>query len=264
MNTDNLLRTDVKSIIGTEFIASMLVMILIIFISFLVYFKQKKYDPIKDKPSLIISLAEMFVEKNDSQVKEIMGVKYKNFGGYFSVLTLYMMLCFIIGIMGIPNFIYLGEDTRLNTSTLFAPLSNPFVSLVFPLSIGLITFVLIQTISIRYKKWKYLKQFIAPIPFVGLLSVWVPLLSLSLRLFGNAFTGYCLSSIAYQGLNELGNGVGLIAVPFVMPFFHFYFDLFSGYIQTLVFTSLSMIDIAQEGPSIEEQIEMLSLKAKIE
>jgi F-type H+-transporting ATPase subunit a len=37
--------------------------------------------------------------------------------------------------------------------------------------------------------------------------------------------------------------------PLVAPWFHLYFDLFSALIQTLVFISLSMLFIAQEGPA---------------
>ena len=263
MNFDNILRTDFGKVIGIEFITSMLVMIIIIALSFFIYFKQKKYDPIKEKPPKIVSLSEMFIESMDGKVKETMGPRYKNFGVLIGLFTIYILGSFFISIVGIPNFIYLGEDARLNSDKLFTSLANPFSNLVFPLSIALITFVLIQGISIRYHKWSYLKQFVSPIPFVGMLTIFSPLLSLSLRLFGNAFAGFCLSTIVYQGLNGIGNGFGLFVVPILMPFFHAYFDLFSGYIQTLVFTTLSMIDIAQEGPSIEEQVSLISLKAGI-
>ena len=263
MNFDNVLSPEFGKVIGIEFITSMLVMLLIIGISFFVYFKQKKYNPIKDKPSKSLSLAEMFVETMDEKVSETMGPSYKNFGALIGLFTIYIFGSFLVGIIGIPNFIYVGEDARLGMDKLFVSLSNPFSNLVFPLSIGFITFVLIQGVSIRYKRWSYLKQFVSPIPVVGLLTVFSPLLSLSLRLFGNAFAGFCLSTIVYQGLNGIGNGAGLFFVPILMPFFHAYFDLFSGYIQTLVFTTLSMIDISQEGPSIEEQVSAISLKVGI-
>ena len=267
MNFDNILNTNLGEIISLEFITSMVVFLLIIGLSFFIYFKQRKYNPIKDKPSKSIALAEMFIESIDNKLDDTMGPSYRRkpkWGSFIGLLTAYIMLSFVISITGIPNFIYLGENTRLNSSSLFAPLSNPFTTLVFPLSIGLVTFALIQGVSIRYKKWSYLKQFVSPIPFVGLLTIWAPLLSLSLRLFGNAFAGFCLSTIVYQGLYGIGNGYGLFFVPVLMPFFHAFFDLFSGYIQMLVFTTLSMIDIAQEGPSIEEQVSLLSIKSGME
>lgn len=264
MNFDNILSPDFGNLIGIEFITSMVVCLLVIILSFFVYFKQKKYDPIVDKPTKTISIAEMFIESMENKVKDTMGPIYGGkWGALIGLFTIYIMASFALGIMGIPNFIYLGEDSNLNSSKLFTSLSNPFSTLVFPISIALITFVLIQGVSIRKQKWRYLKQFVSPIPVVGLLTIWTPLLSLSLRLFGNALAGYCLSTIVYQGLNGIGNGVGLIVVPLLMPFFHAYFDLFTGYIQTLVFTTLSMIDIAQEGPSIEEQVSLLTLKAEI-
>ena len=267
MNYDNILNTNLGEVISLEFITSMVVLLLIISFSFFIYFKQKKYNPLKEKPSKSIAIAEMFIESIDNKIEDTMGPSYRKnskWGSIIGLFTLYILLSFVVSIMGIPNFIYLGENTRLNSSNLFAPLSNPFATLVFPLSIGFVTFALIQGVSIRYKKWSYLKQFVSPIPVVGFLTIWAPLLSLSLRLFSNAFAGFCLSTIIYQGLNGIGNGYGLFFVPVLMPFFHAYFDLFSGYIQMLVFTTLSMIDIAQEGPSIEEQVDLLSVKAGME
>ncbi len=259
MNIDNILNSDFPNNIPVELITSFLVMLIIIIFSFVVYFKQKKVKPL-DKPKGVVSLMEMAVEFIDKKTGEDMGVLHLNVAPYFLCLAIYIFLGFLIGMMGIPNFIYLGEKSQLNSSKLFTALPNTFTNLAFPLIIGLISWILIQACSIRFNKAKYLKQFVSPIPAVGLLTVFSPLISLSFRLFGNALAGFCLSTITYFAFQSMLNGFGLIAVPFVMPFFHAYFDLFSGFIQTLVFVTLSMMDIANEGPSVEEQLQMVSLK----
>lgn len=48
----------------------------------------------------------------------------------------------------------------------------------------------------------------------------------------------------FQGLNW----GGAIITPVVTGIFHLYFDLFSGFIQTTVFISLTAIFISQEAP----------------
>ena len=52
-----------------------------------------------------------------------------------------------------------------------------------------------------------------------------------------------------------------------MPVFHAYFDLFSGFIQTIVFVMITMMDIAQEAPEMETQealVKAVDMKAAVE
>ncbi|MCI1734565.1 MAG: F0F1 ATP synthase subunit A [Bacilli bacterium] len=263
MNFDNLLNTDLRKMFPPEAITSFLVMAIIIVFSFVVYVKQKKYGPL-DKPKGIVNITEMAIEAIDKQVDENMGVAYRGTGYFFAVLSAYIFLGFFIGMMGLPNFIYLGEDSLLNSSHLFAALPNPFTNLAFPLSIGLIMWVLTQLNYIHYSKWGYLLQFVEPIPIVGILTIWAPLVSISLRLFGNAFAGFCLSTIVYVAFSQMFNGFGLLLAPVVMPFFHAYFDIFSGFIQALVFVTLTMVNISQQGPDQDEQLAALSLKNQVQ
>lgn len=259
MNTDNILSFDFFKVLPPEFLTSLLVMVVICVFSFVLYFKQKKYKAL-DKPKGIVNLMEVAIEYFENMTNENMGRAYKPMIPYFMVLAFYILLGFVVGMMGIPNLVYLGEDSLLNSSKLFSALPNPFTNLTFPLCIGLITWVLIQFNSLRYNHLSYFKQFFSPIPLVGFGTVWAPMISLSLRLFGNAFAGFCLSTIVYVAFSQILSGIGLVLVPAVMPFFHAYFDLFSGFIQTLVFVTLTMMDIAQEGPDQEEQMKAISLK----
>lgn len=258
INFDNLLNPDFKKMISPEFITSMIVMLIIIVFSFVVYFKQKKLGPL-DKPKGIVNFAETVVEFGDRQVGELMGCPkyFSNFGGYVIPLALYIFLGFFIGMMGIPNLIVLGpksEGYLLNESKLYSTLPSPFTNLTFTLLIGLITVVLIEITKLRTQRFKYINQFIFTFPpFLPLATNFVPMLSLGIRLFGNAFAGFCIMTLLYQTFYALFNHFGLLLAPVIMPVLHAYFDLFSGFIQTIVFVMITMMDIAQEAPEEEEK-----------
>ena len=103
--------------------------------------------------------------------------------------------------------------------------------------------------------------------------MWAPLLSLTMRMFGNALAGWTVMTLVYQAMGNIGDSVvtfvtngieqnltvGNIVSPIVTPILHAYFDLFSGFIQTVVFLFLTMIFVANEGPD-DEDIEEISVK----
>lgn len=256
MNFGNLLNTSYDKMISGEFIVSMITMLIIVILSFVIYFKQKKYGPL-DKPKGIVNLAETIIGWADEKVSGIMGCPryFANFAGYIIPLFLFIFIGFFIGMMGIPNFIVLGpasEGYILNEGKLFTQMPNPFTNLAFTLSIGFITVVLIEVTKIRTQKWSYWKPFVLTFPpFLPLVTNLVPMISLGIRLFGNSFAGFCVMTLLYNALYNMLGGFGLLAGPVVMPFMHAYFDAFSGLIQALVFVMITMMDIAQEAPSTE-------------
>jgi len=204
-----------------------------------IIFKHK--DPFKpDKGFALIVV--LIVEKIDEMVKSLMGKKYQKYGGYFLALATYIGLSFIVGMMGLPG---------------------PMTSLGNTLSIGLVTFVLIHYTAAKANKWKYFNRYIEPIPVllpINLLSMWAPLLSISLRIFGNALAGFTLMNIVYWALGNVSANIfaflpagwnSIILAPIITPVLHAYFDAFSGMIQTLIFMMLSMIWIQQEDPDPE-------------
>ncbi len=159
-----------------------------------------------------------------------MGPRYRGFGGFIMAVAVYLFLAFIWGLTGLPA---------------------PITYLATPLSLGLVTFVLIHANAMRYNKFRYFKRYIDPIPVflpINLISMWAPLLSLTMRLFGNALAGWTLMTLLYAALNGIGGtvieaagqamGAGSFVAPIVTPILHAYFDLFSGLIQTVVFLSL--------------------------
>jgi F-type H+-transporting ATPase subunit a len=125
----------------------------------------------------------------------------------------------------------------------------------------------------RFTKIHYFKRYVEPFAFflpINLLSMWAPLLSMSLRMFGNAIVGWVLLGLVNGGLEALsaslfsfmGEGVSSIwFVPIATPLLRAYFDLFSGFVQTMVFVFLTALFIAQERPDdIESGTVMVSRK----
>lgn len=236
---------DINSILNElpgEIYISILVVLIILVLSLIVFFKLKKADPLK-KPKGILLIAEIGVDYFDGMVKQQMGWRFKRFGGYFLAISMYLVLAFIIGLLGIPS---------------------PMGYYMVPFGLALFTFLMIHGTSIYFKKWHYFHRFIEPFaPFlpINLLSMWSPLLSLSFRLFCNALAGWSIMSLLYFALGSLSSAVlaflpagfnSIFLAPFFTAWLHMYFDLFSSVIQTLVFIMLTMIFVSQEGPGDEE------------
>jgi F-type H+-transporting ATPase subunit a len=243
LDTSNILEFDFSG----EIIMSLITMLIICILSVIIYFVFRKKDPTKPDHGFTM-IVESAIEKVQNLVVETMGKKYEGFSGYILALSLYIFICFFLGITGLPNAL-----TRLE----------------IPLSIGIITFVMIHAAAVRKNKWRYYQRFTSPLAVflpINLMSMWAPLLSITLRLFGNALSGYVIMSMLYYYLELLSTVIfgsfmfeGLSSIwlaPFITPWFHLYFDLFAGAIQTLVFVMLTMIWISQEDPdeSIETSI----------
>lgn len=250
--TDDLVKRflDTSSGLSGETISSLILIGIISLLAIYICIRSRFADPLK-KPKGILFLAEVGVNFFDGLVESLMGPRYRGFGGFIMAVAVYLFLAFIWGLTGLPA---------------------PVTYLATPLSLGLITFVLIHLNSIRFTRFRYFKRYIEPIPLflpINLISMWAPLLSLTMRLFGNALAGWTLMTLLYAALNGIGGtvieaagqamGAGSFVAPIITPILHAYFDLFSGLIQTIVFLFLSMIFIANEGPE-DDDIQELSVK----
>lgn len=237
---DNFLTTDIPG----EVISSLIVVVIVIVLAIIVGIMAHFADPLK-RPKGLLHLAEIGVNYFDNFAKDLAGPAMPNFGGFIMGVAVYLFIAFIFGLTGLPS---------------------PVTYMAVPLSLGLTTFILIHVTSIRYTKWKYFKRYIDPIPIflpINLISMWAPLLSLTLRLFGNAIAGWALLTIVESGLTSLSQQLfafmqtewsGVFLAPIPLALLHAYFDLFSGLIQTIVFISLTTIFIGQEIPEeINEQ-----------
>lgn len=234
-----------------ETIVFVAICLILAIVAIIVGILAKKADPLK-RPKGLLLIVEMCVEKLDNFVIETMGPGFENFGGFLLGMIPCLFLSFTIGIVGLPT---------------------PMTNLAVPFSFALVTFILIHATSVRYTRWKYFKRFVDPIPLflpMNLLSMWAPLLSMTLRMFGNAIVGWVLLGLLNSGLEAasaslfsfINSGANqLFIVPIATPLLHAYFDLFSGFVQTMVFVFLTALFIAQEKPEdLESETIIVSRK----
>lgn len=263
INLEDIGRMILEVHISREVFYSLIIMLLLILFSLVIYFVFKKAlkDPLKTPKGLVFIMYELY-KKLDNFTADIMGERNRNFSFYIFAVAIYMFIGFTFGLTG---------------------LASPFVYIVIPLSISMWTFILIHVTAARNNKWGYFKRFIDPFPIflpINLITMWSPLLSLTLRMFGNALSGYCIMSLMYAALEGLSGdifrpiftlgpgggttGADIFLAPIITPIFHVYFDLISALIQTMVFTMLTMIFISQEQvEDVDEKIiENISLNNK--
>ena len=242
---DKFLTTELAGEVFTSLIVMGIEVVLFVIIGIMAHF----HDPLK-KPRGLLLIGEVGVNFFDRLASDLMGPKFKGFGGFIMAIAVYLFLAFIFGLTGLPS---------------------PVTYLAVPLSLGLTTFVLIHSYSVKFTKWRYFKRYIEPIPLflpINLISMWAPLLSLSLRLFGNAIAGWTIMTMLYYALENLSSMLfsfiqtsgpvqwnAVLLAPIPAGILHLYFDLFSGFIQTTVFIFLTMLFIGQEAPE-DEQYEL--------
>ena len=132
-----------------------------------------------------------------------------------------------------------------------------------PLCLSIVTWFGIQLSAIRYQKLDYLKGFTSPLPTwlpvfvpINILSKLSPMLSLAVRMFGNAMAGYVLMWLVYWGTGMLSETIlGAIGAKYnfigviVGGVLHAYFDAFGAFVQTTIFTTLTLLLISSEIPA---------------
>ena len=222
-------------------VSSLIVILIMIILSIYIGIRAHFQDPLK-RPKGMLLVAEVGVNFFEGMAEGLLGKHFRGFGGYMMAIGVYMFIAFIFGLTGLPS---------------------PITYMAIPLSLGLSTFMLIHATAIKYNKFKYFKRYIEPVPLflpINLISMWAPLLSLTLRIFGNAISGFVIMSILYAGLEGLsatifsaleasiGEGNQVFIAPLITWIFHLYFDLWAGFIQTTVFLSLTAIYVGQECP----------------
>jgi len=236
--------------------SSLLVMILVLVFAILVGAKARrglKKKTYLSRPRGLLFAGELYYGVCEKFVDDRMGPGHTKFTGYFMCLFAYLFLAFIWGITGLPSVI----DW-----------------LAAPLTLSIIMFVLIQITAIRTNHWHYLHRYIEPFAVflpINLLTVWTPIISTTMRMFGNALSGTIIIGLVQWSLSKVSNAIipvhtftswndyfnaapywsGTFFAPIPMGILNLYFSLFSGFVQTLVFATLSALWIAQEMPAQE-------------
>ena len=217
---------DIHIVIQPELIFSLIIITVLSIFFILAGRKIKAADSTK-RPTGIVLVCETGVKMIQDYMATLMPAQFsKNYYPYFAMMFIYIFISNISGLFGFE-----------------APTSNYSITL----AITIITFTLIQYNALKTKGvFTYIKDIIWP-P-TNILGTLAPLISLSMRLFGNIVAGSILLSLIYSFTGYLSeyvinfNFLG----PLIAPIFHAYFDVFAGFIQMFIFISLTMVFISNE------------------
>lgn len=174
---------------------------------------------------------EAFVEFFYDFSRSTMGERNAGLAPYIATIGVFLMLSNLVGMFGIRK----------------VPTTDYSVALGFALT----TFFVVQSHQLRAHGVKgYFKEMFEPFALffpLNILEKVTPVLSMSLRLFGNVTAGVIIMELVYSSLR----GISIFAMAFIPVPLHFYFDIFDGFIQTMVFVILTM-ELTANATSIEE------------
>ncbi|AOG60017.1 F0F1 ATP synthase subunit A [Spiroplasma helicoides] len=231
---------------------------LIIICSFCITYNVKIRN-IKEGEQLsgFLVLTESFITSIENMVVTTMGKKFRHLTPYAMYIFMYILVSSVISLLG------------------FEPLTSSYT---VTLSMAIVSFIGIYYYGLRYQKFLFFIKFLHnPIE---IFTQFVPILSLSFRLFGNMIAGSIILGLLYGALinaegaifghrgmaNEIWGsdfyaqykywwgGFNFISV-IMLPWLHLYFDLFDGFIQSIVFTmlTLSYWSNAKDGEHSEKE-----------
>ncbi len=167
---------------------------------------------------------EVVVFSLEDLVVETMGEKGRPYLPLIATLALFILMCNLIGI--IPYF--QSSTNNLNTT----------------LALALVAFTITHVVGLMHHGLHYVKHFFGPVPWliplmlpIEIISHLSRVLSLSFRLFGNIMG------------EDLAVIILTILVPYLVPLPMMFLQVFTSFVQTLVFIMLTMMYI---GGSLEE------------
>ncbi|WRS26574.1 F0F1 ATP synthase subunit A [Oscillospiraceae bacterium MB08-C2-2] len=176
----------------------------------------------KSVPKGFQNAVEIMVETMANFSRNTMGPGMDALGGYFFGVFAFILISNFSGLVG---------------------LRPPTADLATTGALALSSFVLIHGAGLAKRKWKYFKDYLAPVPIflpLNLVGEIAKPVSLGFRLFGNILGGTIIMGLVYNSLP--------ILLRFILPdLLHAYFDLFAGAIQAFIFTVLSMTFIQQKA-----------------
>ncbi len=197
-------------------------------------------DPLKEPKGIILPVL-LGVQSVHRSVTDNVGEKTAD------ILTPYILVLWV--------YIFVS-----NTISLFG-LNSPTSNLSVTLFLAFITWLLIQITELKYQGLKgYLHGFLEPIAVMlpmNIIGKFSTMISMSIRLFGNILCGTIMMQLIYGATQALSNMIGGLfgksqvfnfMAPIIAPLLHAYFDLFAGFIQTLVFVTLTMVLIGNDIP----------------
>ncbi len=197
-----------ETVVSTWIIMAAIMIFVLVFV--------KNFEKI---PKGMQNFIEILVEGINSLVAQTMGEENIKFAPYMGTLLIFIGLSNIAG--------------------LFA-LRPPTADVNTTLALAAMTFFMIHFFGLKKKGGAYIKGFAEPFALMLPMNIIGELatpISLGFRLFGNVMGGLIIMSLLYQALSFFA----IIPIPAVL---HVYFDLFSGLLQSFIFTMLTMVFVA--------------------
>lgn len=226
--------------IQTILISIIVVFLILSSITVYYYFSIRKLGP-KDIPQGFALFIFTFIEYIKQLVYEILGPKFVKATPYFIYLFSYILLSNLLSIVGFEN------PTASATVTLTMGLCTFLSTLVIALKYQRLSFFRAFTINLKIKN-KSIPVMINPLEIVGKIT---PLISISMRLWGNIFAGALISSLWFVipiGIAQIpasetiggGHPIMLVMSIFTPPLY-LYLDMLTGGVQAFVFILLTMV-----------------------
>ena len=231
------IETPFGDIVVTQTVATLLVVsIALIILSFFITRHLKK------RPGRFQVIVEKLVSMLYGLVEDTMGKHNMKFAPYIGTLFLSSLLCTLLGM----TQIFRSATADLSVTLAWA----------------IVTSVMVWYCNIKnfgFKAW--LKGFTEPIVVMtpmNIVSEIAQPVSMAFRHFGNVAGGSVLTALIYTALAGLSSMVlGLFSdllasIPIfqvgIPAFLSIYFDLFSGFVQALVFSLLTMVYVGAANP----------------
>lgn len=231
-------------------IFSLFVVVLICLIfSLYVYIKLKTSFKVDKAPKGILLLMEEYLVYVTGTYDEVTEKKLPHLRFYIFALVSFLIVGNLISLLG------------------FEPIASSYS---ITLTLAFITWLGIYIVGIWFQKWRFFKKFLMPTDLIGQFA---PLISLSLRMYGNIVGGGTIIFLLYSSLGGLFDLIfknhnqqwaKYLFAPILSPFFHMYFDLFGAFMQAMVFTILTSIYWASEAVKIEKKVKKSKIKQETE
>ncbi len=211
------------------------VLVFIIFGLFVWYmgYKIRRYDPLNTTSTFQV-LVEMIFDFFGNTVQGVLGEKYRD---KFTPLAMTMWITIFLS----------------NIAGLFL-LKESAIDLNYTFGMTLFAFVVWNGYAIKVVGIKgFMGQFgdpfkiMAPLDVIGFLAKPV---SLMMRIFGNILSGVIVMGMIVglpATIMEMSTALGLVSMPFFIVLvgtLSFYFSLFGPFIQSMVFTYLTLVNLS--------------------
>ena len=196
------------------FYTSVIIMTSIGLITFILGKRVENLEP-TDKPSKGMTLVLFAVDGFNGFVKNYIGKHWTYVAPFTLTMAIYVFISNIAGVVAVES------PTQFTAITV---------------SMSVTAFLVIQSTGIVSQGWRHFLGIFQPLPPLAplnLVSEFVPILSMALRLFGNIASGALLLGLLYR----ISGWFSII----ITPAFHLIFDIGFGMIQTLVIVLLTII-----------------------